>query len=209
MSHSIIDLDHNVTKTETQSSPYRRLVGPWGTQEVLILLCAAHARRIAFPTVRTGRAIWGMSEEGDAWLTSFDNDNSSLTRHFFRMDGEVHCLLDLETNTLNDLKPKTKVTGRSVRDVLRKNMTQSGYQLTVSLFQHHINVSDDVVNSWQDGDFEFYLTIDRNHPLACPYFDWDYIEECCEAFNNIQNEEAIRQLQETGEGNVLNFPVLA
>ncbi len=40
------------------------------------------------------------------------------------------------------------------------------------------------------------------------YFDWDYIDECREALNDIQNEEAIRQLQETSEGNVLNFPVL-
>ena len=207
MSQRIIAIDYTVTKTSTQSSPYRRTVGPWGTQEVLILLCAAHARRITFPTVRTGRAIWGVTEDGDAWLTSFDNDNTSACRHYFRMDGEIHCLLDLEGSTLTDLKPKTKVTGRNVRDVLRKSMPQSGYQLTVSMFQHHISVSDDIVNSWQDGDFEFHLTMARNHPMACPYFDWDYIDERVKAFNKIQHKEAIRQMTEDdADLNVLHFP---
>ncbi len=207
MSHSIINLDHNVTKTKTLTSPYRRLVGPWGTQEVLMMLCAAHARRIVFPNVRMGRAIWGVTDGDDAWYTAYDND-MSLTRHFFRMDGQVHCVMDLENNTLNTLQPKVQVSGTSVRDVLRKQMMESGFQLSVSLFHHHIEASDDIVNSWVDSDFEFSLTVDRDHYGACPYFDWDYIDDCIQSFDRVQNEEAIRKLEEDDGDNVLSFPVI-
>ncbi len=195
-------------KRKAAHAEYRRVTGPWGTQEVLMMLCAAHARRIVFPNVRMGRAIWGVTDDNDAWYTAYDND-MSLTRHFFRMDGQVHCVMDLENNTLNTLQPKVQVSGTSVRDVLRKQMRESGFQLSVSLFQHHIESSDDIVNSWVDSDFEFYLTVDRDHYGACPYFDWDYIDDCIQSFNRVQNEEAIRQLEEDdGEANVLNFPGL-
>ena len=158
--------------------------GNWTNESILLAICGAIGRRVLHPKMPNTTLSWTRSDEGDPSMIFTEPATGRISRYFECVNNTVLCNLELShylsyvgKRREGDL-PKTMknhIPAKTLRDVFRSYMTNAEYEILGALFYHHYEHAEQIVKAWEKNDFEYYLTVDPSHPLACPLFDYKYI----------------------------------
>ena len=164
------------------------------------------------PATPNFRCVWGTEEihertggiEGcRPWISFHSTISWEQTRFFERHNGTVIGNLEGDKYFANHSGTKpvetghTHVSGKSVRDLLRGYINSTNFAIIVSLYDHHKHICDELVRSWEDCDFEYVITANRDDPDACPLFDWDFIDRQIKAYGALHMGHALSEAEDT------------
>ena len=197
----------------------RAIDGDWSDDSILFVMMAALSRRVLHKNTPATTMVWTMSDEGDPSILRSNPSTGTITRYFERTNGVIRCNLEFShylTHVGSDLHPETDLPktlkynfhGRNLRDIFRSYLPPHAFQILLTLYFHHLPKVAAIRRSWEEADFEYYLTISSKHPRSHPPFDYDYIEGLAEQLTRGISERSVaerRKNRTSTEFDVLPF----